>query len=54
MGNPRFVVLDEVKRRKPDLAVVGTHGLSGLPPTILGTVAETLIADAECDVLVVQ
>ena len=53
-GDPRTVILQEVKRRHADLVVVGSHGRSGLARTLLGTVAEGVIKSAPCDVLVVR
>lgn len=37
-----------------DLLVVGTHGLTGLLRTAIGSVAEQLLEHADCDVLIVR
>jgi nucleotide-binding universal stress UspA family protein len=38
-GDPRTVILREVKARRADLVVLGTHGRSGLSHFLLGSVA---------------
>ena len=53
-GDPRFVVLEEAKRRRADLVMLGTHGRSGVARALLGTVAETVVAEATCDVLIAR
>ncbi|HWP84361.1 MAG TPA: universal stress protein [Terriglobia bacterium] len=53
-GDPRTVVLEEARRRRSDLIVVGTHARSGLAHVLLGSVAEWLIRSAPCDVLVAR
>lgn len=53
-GRPQEVIRAEFERLKPDLVVVGTHGRAGVAHTILGSVAEDLLADPPCDVLVVK
>jgi nucleotide-binding universal stress UspA family protein len=40
--------------RACDLIVLGTHGRTGLPHALLGSVAEKVVQHAECDVLVVR
>ena len=44
------MALDE----KADMIVVGTHGRSGLPRMLLGSVAERIIRSAPCPVLSVR
>jgi nucleotide-binding universal stress UspA family protein len=53
-GTPEVVVPQMIAARSPDLLVVGTHGRSGLGRALLGSVAETLLAHAACDVLAVR
>jgi len=48
------VLRETVKRREAQLLVMGTHGRTGLVRAILGSVAEDLLADPPCDVLVVR
>ena len=52
-GSPRTVVEQVVKKSDADLLVVGTHGHSGAPYLLLGTVAGDLLRQSTCDVLVV-
>ena len=54
LGRPAEVICAEVERLRPDLLVVGTHGRTGVPHAILGSVAENLLTDPPCDVLVVR
>jgi len=53
-GDPRAVVLREAMRRHADLIAIGTHARSGLSHVLLGSVAEWLIRNARCDVLVAR
>ena len=52
-GSPRTVVEQVVTRSDADLLVLGTHGRSGAPYLLLGTVAGDLLRQSKCDVLVV-
>lgn len=51
-GDPRAAILREITARRADLAVLGTHGRSGLSHALLGSVAEHVVRKAVCDVLV--
>jgi len=51
-GDPRSVVLREIKKHHADVVVLGTHGRSGLSHLLLGSVAESILREAPCDVLV--
>jgi nucleotide-binding universal stress UspA family protein len=53
-GDARLVILDEVARRRPDVLVLGTHGRTGAAHALLGSVAESAIGAAPCDVLVAR
>jgi nucleotide-binding universal stress UspA family protein len=53
-GDTRGVILEEAVRRGCDLLIAGTHARSGIAHALLGSVAETLIASAPCDVLVAR
>jgi nucleotide-binding universal stress UspA family protein len=53
-GRPEEVVLQVAGETRCDLLVLGTHGRSGLGRALLGSVAESLIARAPCDVLAVR
>ena len=51
-GDPRRAILAATRSRRTDLIVLGTHGRSGLPHWLLGSVAEAVMRHAGCDVLV--
>ena len=53
-GDPRGIVFHEAVQRGSDLIAVGTHGRSGLSHVLLGSVAEWLIRNAQCDILVAR
>jgi nucleotide-binding universal stress UspA family protein len=52
-GRPEEVIPRAAKKQGVDLVVVGTHGRTGLPRLLLGSVASRIIAAAECPVLAV-
>jgi nucleotide-binding universal stress UspA family protein len=45
-------ILEEAKAHSTELIVVGTRGLKGVKRIVLGSVAEWILANASCDVLV--
>ena len=51
-GDARTVVLDAAAERGADLLALGTHGRSGSAHVLLGSVAESVVRAARCDVLV--
>jgi nucleotide-binding universal stress UspA family protein len=51
-GYPGRVVNAVLSEARSDLAVIGTRGLSGLRHLLLGSVAEHVLREAGCDVLV--
>lgn len=51
--SPLSAITDEASRTPTSVVVVGTHGRSGLARMALGSVAETVMRDAPCSVLVV-
>lgn len=53
-GMPQAVIQNQIEELKPDLVVVGTHGRTGIAGTMLGSVAEDVLADAPVDVLAVK
>lgn len=53
-GDPRLIVPAEAARRRADLIALGTHGRSGVAHSLVGSVAEWVIASAPCDVLVAR
>lgn len=52
-GPPFMVIKQAVARFTPELLVIGTHGRTGIKRALLGSVAEQVINQLECDVLVV-
>jgi nucleotide-binding universal stress UspA family protein len=51
--SPLSAITSEATETPTSLVVVGTHGRSGLARLALGSVAETVMRDAPCSVLVV-
>jgi len=43
-----------IKREKADMVVISTHGLSGWRPLILGSIAEQVIKQVDCTLLLLQ
>ncbi|MBX3172356.1 MAG: universal stress protein [Candidatus Eremiobacteraeota bacterium] len=53
-GSPADRILDEVKKERADLIVVGSHGRTGLTRMLLGSVAEKLARHAPCPVMIAR
>lgn len=53
-GYPGPTIAAEATRLDADLVAIGTHGRSGLPYVLLGSVAVHVLREAECDVLAVR
>jgi nucleotide-binding universal stress UspA family protein len=53
-GDPRHTIVEEARRDKTDLVVVGSHGRSGVAKLLLGSVASHVVSHAPCSVLVVR
>jgi nucleotide-binding universal stress UspA family protein len=53
-GSPETVVVDAAAERGADLIVMGTHGRTGLPQVLLGSVAERVVRTAPCPVVTVK
>ena len=53
-GMVREVIHEQIRRLKPDLLVIGTHGRTGVAHAFLGSVAEDLLENPPCDVLAVK
>jgi nucleotide-binding universal stress UspA family protein len=54
LGSAVTVILDAVKRHRPELLVVGTRGLRGWQHVLLGSTAQRLLGAAPCPVLAVH
>jgi nucleotide-binding universal stress UspA family protein len=53
-GVPFHEILNTAKARQMDLIIMGTHGRTGLPHVLLGSVAEKVVRLAPCPVLVAR
>lgn len=53
MGEPQSVIVQLAKKEESDLIVISTHGRSGLPRMMLGSVTEKVIRSAPCPVLAI-
>jgi nucleotide-binding universal stress UspA family protein len=53
-GEPASEILRFAEERESDLIVIATHGLTGLSHLLLGSVAEKVLRQATCPVLVVR
>jgi nucleotide-binding universal stress UspA family protein len=54
IGNPAEVIVEMAGDLLASAVVVGTHGRKGLQRMVLGSVAETVVRNAGCPVLVVR
>lgn len=50
---PYRPIVEEAKKRKVSLVVVGTHGRTGLAKVLMGSVSQRIIGHAPCTVMVV-
>jgi len=53
-GYPANEILNFIDQEKIDLAVMGTHGLTGLAHFFMGSTAESVVRRANCSVLTVN
>lgn len=53
-GDPRTILLDEAKSWGADLIALGSHGLHGFEPMLLGSVSESVAMHAHCSVEVIR
>ncbi len=53
-GDPAFEIVRYGRDVNADLIVMGTHGRTGVERLVLGSVAEKVLRDATCSVLVVK
>ena len=53
-GTPAREVVDHAKRHKADLIVIGTHGHGAVARFLLGSVADRVVHEADCPVIVTK
>jgi nucleotide-binding universal stress UspA family protein len=53
-GEAATAILREAERVRADLIVMGTHGRSGLPHMLVGSVTEKIVRAASCPVLTIR
>jgi nucleotide-binding universal stress UspA family protein len=53
-GQPHEEILQEAAERKIDLIVISSHGKTGLKKYLLGSVAEKVMKEARCPVLLTR
>ena len=53
-GSPKVAIIQYARKQNIDLIVLATHGRTGLPHVIMGSVAETVVRTAPCPVLTVR
>ena len=53
-GSPYEEILKEQQERKADLIVIASHGRTGILKSLIGTVAERVMREAKCAVLLVR
>jgi universal stress protein A len=53
-GHPVQTIVALARRVQADLIVMGTHGRTGLRRSLIGSVAERVVREAHCPVLVVR
>lgn len=53
-GDPRVIIQSEIVRRRADVVALGTHARTGVAHALVGSVAEWVMAEAECDVLIAR
>lgn len=53
-GLPVDLIVEEAEKRRVDLIVMGTRGLTGATRVVLGSTAEQVLRWASCPVLVVK
>ena len=53
-GSPKEEIIRYARTHDIDLIVLATHGRTGLPHVIMGSVAETVVRTAPCPVLTVR
>jgi nucleotide-binding universal stress UspA family protein len=54
LGDPRDLIVRTAESIGADLVVVGSHGRTGLPRLLMGSVASYVVSHAPCDVMVIK
>ena len=53
-GSPKVEIIRYARQQDIDLIVLATHGRTGLPHVLMGSVAESVVRTAPCPVLTVR
>lgn len=53
-GDPRVELVEAARNENVDLLIVGSHGRTGIPRLLIGSVASHVVTHAPCSVLVVK
>jgi nucleotide-binding universal stress UspA family protein len=53
LGPAAHRILEEVEAERPDLLVITSHGRTGLPRLVMGSVAESLARQSPCPVMII-
>lgn len=54
LGDPRDLIVRTAEAVGAELVVVGSHGRTGLPRLLMGSVASHVVTHAPCDVMVIK
>ncbi|MBV8530060.1 MAG: universal stress protein, partial [Candidatus Eremiobacteraeota bacterium] len=54
LGAPHEEILKFAEREQADVIVMGTHGRSGVPRFFVGSVAEAVLRQSHCPVIVAK
>lgn len=54
VGDPLVEIVEYARLEQVDLIVMGTHGRTGIPHLLLGSIAERVVRTAPCPVLIVR
>ena len=54
IGSPAANILDQVQKEGSDLIVMSTHGRTGLPHVLMGSITEQVVRNAVCPVFSVH
>ena len=53
-GHPAAMIVDEAEREAFDAIFMGSHGWSGIKKFLMGSVAENVVKNSRCSVMVVR